>query len=120
MSWGKVFLEGLLLEAEIGVLDHEHGRRQPLIVDITMEVNTGAPDENDLCSVIDYRVAADHARSLVASGHIELVETFVERLASACLKDTRVIKVTVRARKPDAIEDAEAAGVEIARTQAKR
>jgi len=34
----KVFVRGLALEAEIGVYPHELGRRQPLIVDVELDV----------------------------------------------------------------------------------
>ena len=115
MSWGRVFVEGLELSASIGVLEHEHRARQPLFVDITLEVNTGFPVEGDLSSVTDYRVPVDHAKRLVEAGHIELIETFAENLAAACLDDDRVLAATVRAWKPDAIADAKASGVEITR-----
>ena len=50
---------------------------------------------------------------LVASGHIELVETLAERLAADCLDHPRAVRVRVRVRKPEAIEGAAAAGVEL-------
>jgi len=117
MTWGRVFIEGLELDASIGILDEEHHRRQPLIVDITLEVDTGTPIEGDITSVFDYRMPVDHAKRLVARGHIELVETFAEDLAAACLTDDRVSAVTIRARKPDAIAEAAASGVEIVRSR---
>ena len=66
-----VFVRGLLLDASIGVLEHEHYERQPLVVDIELEVETGPPVEGDLASVYDYRVPVAHARALVEAGHIE-------------------------------------------------
>ncbi len=115
MTRDRVFVEGLALDASVGVLDSERDARQPLVVDIEMEVDAGAPVEGGLASVVDYRVAAGHARRIVDAGHIELVETFAERLAGACLGDPRVTAVRVRARKPGAVAGAEAAGVEIVR-----
>ena len=29
----RVFVRGLVIEAQIGVYDHEHGRGQPLVID---------------------------------------------------------------------------------------
>ena len=115
MTWSKVLVEGLRLDASIGILDHEHETRQPLIVDLVLEVATGTPIIGDINSVYDYRRAANHARKLVDAGHIELVETFAEDLAQACLTDPVVETVMVRARKLDAIADADAVGVEIFR-----
>jgi len=110
-----IFIRGLLLDASIGVLDHERGERQPLVVDIELEVETGPPVEGDLASVYDYRIPVSHARGLVEAGHIELVETFANRLANQCLNDTSVRTVTVRVEKPEAIPGAEGAGIEITR-----
>lgn len=110
-----VFVRGLLLDASIGVLEHEHHARQPLVVDIELEVEAGPPVEGDLASVYDYRVPVAHARGLVEAGHIELVESFANRLAALCLNDASVRTVTVRVEKPEAIPGAEGAGIEITR-----
>jgi 7,8-dihydroneopterin aldolase/epimerase/oxygenase len=115
MNWGRVFVEGLQLEASIGILEHERRALQPLLVDIELEVDTGAPVEGDINSVFDYRAPVECARALVAAGHIELVETFAENLAKSCLDDDRVRSVRVRVSKPDAIKEARTSGVEIVR-----
>lgn len=115
-----VFVHGLRLDAAIGVLASERGRRQLLTVDIELEVETGPPDEADPASVVDYRNAAGHARRLAQGGHIALVESFAERLAAACLADPRVAAVRIRAAKPEALADAAAAGVEIYRHRGAR
>ncbi len=116
MSWGKVFVERLELDASIGILEREQGQRQPLIVDMEFEVDTGTPVAGDIASVYDYRAPVEHAKRLVEAGHIELVETFAEALADACLADRRVRKVRIRVSKPDAIAEARASGVEIVRS----
>ncbi len=110
-----IFIRGLLLDASIGVLDHERHERQPLVVDIELEVETGPPVEGDLASVYDYRVPVAHARDLVEAGHIELVETFANRLANLCLTDSSVRTARIRVEKPEAIPGAEGAGIEITR-----
>ena len=52
-------------------------------------------------------------RAIVSEGHINLVETLAERIASHCLNDKRIVQVRVRIEKlergPDAV------GVEIVR-----
>jgi dihydroneopterin aldolase len=116
MIWGKVFVEGLELEASIGILEHEHEVRQPLIIDIELDVDTGPPVEGDINSVFDYRIPVEHAKALVEAGHIELVETFAEDLAAACLQDKRVKRARIRVAKPNAIPEAHLSGVEIVRT----
>jgi len=58
---------------------------------------------------------ATAVRAIVAAGHIKLVETLAERIAAACLADTRVRLVHVRVEKLDVFQDAAAAGVAIVR-----
>ena len=54
-------------------------------------------------------------RKIVATGHINLVETLAELIADRCLEDPRVKKVKVRVEKMDVFADATSVGVEIER-----
>ncbi|MFZ5669487.1 MAG: dihydroneopterin aldolase [Pseudomonadota bacterium] len=113
----RVFVRGLKVEAEIGVYAHEHGHTQPLIVDVELDV-TAAHAER-LAETVNYERIARDARAIAAEGHIELVETFAERLAGRCLADPRVTRARVRVEKPLALApDAQAAGVEITAVRA--
>jgi dihydroneopterin aldolase len=61
----------------------------------------------------------ESARAIAAEGHIDLVETFAERLAQACFADDRVTRARVRVEKPLALAPhAAAAGVEITAVRA--
>ena len=102
----------LRVEASIGVYDHEHGRLQPLVVDV--ELDLGAAPVDRLSDTLDYDGVARIVRDLAAGPHIALVETFAERAALACLEDHRVLAVKVRVDKPGAIPGAAAAGCEVA------
>lgn len=106
-----VFVRGLEIQAGIGIHDQEHGRLQPLILDVTLELRP-APVER-LSDTVDYESVARAARDIAASGHVGLVESFAQRLATACLDDPRVRRVTVRIDKPTALQGARAAGCEI-------
>ena len=107
----NVFVEGLTLQAEIGLYAHERGRTQPLSVDVELALTPASA--SGIHGTVNYETLAEKARALAASGHVELVETFAERLAQACLDHTRAVSVRVRVRKPQAIEGADAAGVEL-------
>lgn len=106
-----VFVRGLEIQAGIGVYDHEHGRLQPLIIDVTLELAPAVVES--LADTVNYEDVAAAARAIVADGHVGLVEKFAERLAIACLDDARVRRVTVRVEKPTALEAAKAAGCEV-------
>ena len=107
-----VFVRGLRVEAGIGVHDHEQGRLQTLIIDVSLDL-APAPVER-LADTINYETVAEAARAIVAEGHVGLVETFAERLATACLEDERVRRCAVRIEKPGALDGAAAAGCEVA------
>jgi dihydroneopterin aldolase len=65
------------------------------------------------------RPSATSARAIADAGHIDLVETFAERLAQACFADARVTRARVRVEKPLALAPhAAAAGVEITAVRA--
>lgn len=106
-----MFVRGLKVEAGIGVHDHEHGRLQTLVIDVTLDLDP-APVER-LADTINYESVAEAARAIVAEGHVGLVETFAERLAAACLDDGRVRRCAVRIEKPGALDGAAAAGCEV-------
>ena len=107
-----VFVRALDVEAEIGVYDHEHGRTQPLVVDVEL---TLAPARIEhIADTVNYETVVAQARELAATGHFKLVETFADRLARRLLADERLIRVRIRVEKPEALApDAEAAGVEL-------
>ncbi|MES2860576.1 MAG: dihydroneopterin aldolase [Pseudomonadota bacterium] len=107
----SVFVRGLKVEAGIGVYDHEHGRLQTLLVDVTLDL--GPTEVHGLADTVNYETVAAACRRIVAEGHVGLVETFAEGLALDCLNDPRVRCVIVRIDKPGALEAAAGAGCEL-------
>ena len=112
----RVFVRALRIEAQIGVHDHEHGRGQPLVIDVQLEI--AAAHCLHIADTVNYETIVAKARAVAAEGHWKLVEAFAERLAESCLADARVSRVSVRVEKPEALApDASAAGVEIVMTR---
>ena len=108
----RVLVRGLRLDACIGIHDHERGRAQGLAVDV--EIDLSARRVESLSDTVNYEAVVEAARALVAEGHIDLVETFAERLAQACLAHEGARRVRVLILKPGALApDADAAGVEL-------
>ena len=106
-----VFVRGLEVEAGIGVHDHELGRLQRLVIDVSLDLAPVAIER--LSDTINYETVAEAARTIVAEGHVGLVETFAERLAVSMLADERVRRCTVRIEKPGALAGAAAPGCEV-------
>jgi dihydroneopterin aldolase len=118
-----VFVRDLVLAAAIGVHGHEHGRRQRVRINVDLGVeDDGAlafarPDDprEELSRVVDYEAVAQAVRRIVGAGHVALVETLAERIASACLLDRRVRLARVRVEKLEAIDGAASVGIEVER-----
>lgn len=115
MGTRHIFIRELKLDASIGILDHERSAPQTLVISITLEVDDTPLTEDTIDGAVDYRRPVELARAILADGHIGLVETFADRLASACLDQPGVMNVRIRIEKPAAIPDAAAAGVELFR-----
>ena len=71
--------------------------------------------QDRLAEVVCYEDVVVSIRKIVATGHINLVETLAELIADRCLEDPRVKKVKVRVEKMDVFADATSVGVEIER-----
>ena len=108
----SVFVRGLTVEAEIGIHAHEHGRSQPLVVDVELSLEPGRVEH--IADTVNYETVVQAAQAIAAAGHMNLVETFADRLARALMVDARVVRVRVRVEKPEALAPhAKAAGVEV-------
>jgi len=122
-----VFLHDLILTASIGIYPHEHAARQRVRINVDLAVeddgaralSRAGVGRDELSRVVDYERVADAVRSIVAGGHIKLVETLAERIAEACLEDKRVHSARIRVEKLDIFPDATSAGVEVERRQAE-
>jgi dihydroneopterin aldolase len=109
----RVFLRDLVIEADIGIYAHEKGVMQPLVVSIDLTLDGAWFGDEDIARTVDYTELAGHARELGRT-HIDLIETFAERLAARCLGLAGVLSARIRVDKPKAVPNA-MAGVEIVR-----
>lgn len=119
----RMFIRDLVLNAQIGVYAHEQGRTQRVRVNLDLAVEDQQADNlsrpavgaDDLRRVVDYDIVINAVREIIATGHVQLVETLAERVAEACLQDKRVYRVRVMIEKLDVFADAASVGVEIER-----
>jgi 7,8-dihydroneopterin aldolase/epimerase/oxygenase len=111
-----LFVHDLVLACRIGVYPREHGRAQRVRLNLDLGVAEAGPMVTDqLADVVDYEALVERVRAALADRHVNLVETLAEQIAALCLEDPRVRSARVRVEKLDAIEGAEAVGVEIER-----
>ena len=111
-----VFVRDLELNANIGVHRFEKGQLQPVRfnIDLTVEEMDGDLDDR-LENVVDYEEVVKGVKTILAAGHLNLVETLAERVAQHCLADRRVKVARVRIEKLKIIAEAQSVGVEIER-----
>ena len=111
-----VFIRDLILTCLIGVHKHEQKKPQRIRVNLDLAVTEQSVISTDrLADVVCYEDVADRIRSIVNNGHVNLVETLAEKIASKCLEDKRIKATRVRIEKLDVFKDAASAGVEIER-----
>lgn len=112
----RIFIRDLELLASIGVHDHEKLAPQRLRVNLDLQVRESRrPVADDIANVLSYEGLVAGIKKIAADGHLNLVETFAERVSGFCLEDPRVSKVAVRVEKLDIEPDAAGVGVEIER-----
>ena len=110
-----VFIEGLELDASIGVWPEERGRTQRIRLDVELDMADAPPADDDHAGVVCYDALARRIEALVGEGHVNLVETLAERVADLCLEDARVGWVRIRIEKPEALAKARTVGVRVSR-----
>ena len=101
----EVVVRDIRLAADIGVHAHEIGRQQALVVHVGLKIRPVMSD--CLADTIDYNAVVAHATALAAQ-RIALIETFAERLASACLDYPNVLEADVTVEKPGALANGRA------------
>jgi dihydroneopterin aldolase len=114
----KILVRDFVLPAVIGAYGHEHGKPQRVRFNVEAEVRRSPHIPQDMRDVFSYDIILDTIRTLVAQGHITLVEAMAERIAQAILQYKDILAVTVRVEKLDLGPGA--VGVEILRKRASR
>ncbi len=115
----QVFLHDMVLQASIGVYQHEHAAPQRVRINVDLAVDEGDPANavDSLHHVVSYEVVANMVRRIAGAEHIKLVETLAERIAEACLADVRVLLARVQVEKLDVFPDAVSGGVVVERAR---
>jgi dihydroneopterin aldolase len=117
----RIILEGLRVDAMIGVYPHEERVHQRLDIDVIVETDMArAAADDDVRHTIDYDVVARIARERVLSRHHRLIETLAHDIAEALLTAfvDQTDAVTVRIKKPGAVR--EAARIKLERARARQ
>jgi dihydroneopterin aldolase len=111
-----VFIEGLEVDALIGIYDWERRIRQPLRFDLEMAFDNTVPAGSDaIADTLDYKAVSKRLVEFVAGSDFGLVETLAERCAEIVREEFAVCWLRLTLRKPGAVRGADAVGVRIER-----
>ena len=117
----KVFIEGLEIEALIGIYDWERRIRQPLVFDLEMAFDNRRPAATDaIADTLDYKAVSKRLMAYVSESSFGLVETLAERCAALILDEFDVAHLRLKLSTPGAVRGARAVGVIIERSREAR
>ena len=117
-GYNLIFVNDLMLNAELGVYAHEKNIQQPLRVNVIAKIKDIPDTSNEkIDNVVCYNQISLIIKEIVNSGHIILLETLAEKILQECFKNNRIETIKIRLEKLDAIDDAESAGIEIERSR---
>lgn len=111
----RIFFERLAMQANIGILEHELQDSQPIYVDAEFDTLIQGPsNDQDISSVLDYRLLRQHIIEICTTQHVNLLETLVESLCESILERfPTIIWLKIRISKPQAFVDCAAVGIEM-------
>jgi len=119
-GFDTVFIEGLEVQALIGIYDWERRIRQPLRLDLEMAFDNRKPARTDaIADTLDYKAISKRLTSYVEGSGFGLVETLAERCAQLLLDEFDIPWLRLKLSKPGAVRGAQAVGVIIERTRAQ-
>lgn len=111
-------LEGLLVNASVGVHGWEKRRPRPLVLDIELALGLHCAGASDaLADTIDYQAVADTAAQVARARHHELIEAYADRLAQAIFANFPCTAVRLTVHKPGAVAGTRTLSVHIERTR---
>jgi 7,8-dihydroneopterin aldolase/epimerase/oxygenase len=104
-------LTGLRFEANLGILEEEIGKPQPIQVDAQLHLGTQPllPADDDILAVLDYRKVRQIIIDECNERHVNLLETLIGKLANRLMQLPGVIGVRVKIAKLSIFPDCEVA-----------
>ena len=112
----KVFIEGLEVEARIGIHEWERRILQALVLDVELGFDNRVPAATDaIGDTHDYEAIGNRLVAYVSESSCGLVETLAERCATLLMDEFGVRSLCLKVSKPGALRGARAVGVVIER-----
>lgn len=111
-----VFIEGLTVEAVVGVYDWEREVTQRLVIDLEMVWDNRVPGRTDeVADALDYAAVSTCVESCLQALKPKLLEHGAEMLAKTLRDEFGIEWLRLAIRKPGAVPSAQTVGVRIER-----
>lgn len=118
VSSDLVIIEGLKVNAIIGIYPHEREFEQPLVLDLIMEHDIKCcARSGNLDLSINYAQVSTEVAAFIKETKAELIETLAEQICKFVLQQFKPSAVTLKIVKTHAVLDTTGVGVQIRRTQ---
>ena len=106
----KILINNLIIEASVGVFEHEKNNKQKIIVNVELLLsNDSEPKHDNLESTQDYSQFRKCLIDIIESQHYQLLEVLVEKIHSTLMFNSYVLGARVNISKPDIFYDCEVA-----------
>ena len=116
---GRVFIRDLAIECVIGVYEQERHARQPVVLNVVLEIDPApAAASDDVTQAVDYQDLTDELVAFVGRSVFRLLETLAWQVGDRCLARPDVQAVTVTIDKPNALGSVANVAVEVRRQRA--
>lgn len=96
-------LTGVRAKGHHGVFDFERAHGQEFVVDVTVDIDAGAPAKgDDLEATVHYGILAERIVHDIETEPVDLIETLAERIAATVLTFPAAQRTSVTVHKPGA------------------
>jgi len=110
-----IFVEGLLLDARVGIYPREKAAPQTVEINLTFGMPDAAAERDHIADTIDYDKVVTRIREVLLAQHFNLLETLGEFLATVVLDEFGAPWVRISVAKPGVLKDVRRVGVYIER-----
>ncbi len=108
----EILIHNLKMTCHVGVPIVERRKSQVVQIDIRCELGDPNMPKDHVSFSANYSEIIEQVHLMLESSTFVLLETLTEAVAEMCMKNSLVVRVTVRAIKPQKIPSCDAVGVE--------
>lgn len=111
-----ICLEGLHIDMLIGIEEIDKEKTVPIIITLKVDVEYPNKDfQDDIDNVINYGHIRAGVIDIASQSHLNLLETFSEKIIDFCFSYKQVRKVDLKILKPAIFDDVDGAGIQMIR-----